>query len=190
MGVLFMSKPWVTKSGTEKCFGIVSGRVLFDATMKKQWTKNFCSVVVKYHQSKRSFVHCTARGDTSALRTMYCLEPKDIVLCVGTITISHKKNRLGDEITQYWMDCDIVIPSDLIGLMAEMCASPTIAEILKLDYPEDFGEGFGELVAERRAERIQKIMRYARIRREREEDEQKKDGTNSSIANIGGGTNF
>ena len=168
MGCFFVGKPWTMPNGAERAFCIACGKVYTAPTQYKKVRKFTTKMLLQYHKGAK--VYCSARGDTAAFRALYSLEKGDVVLCVGELETKYYKNRKGEPIPKSMLWCDMVIPSDLIAILIEQSASPTIQRILKGDFPNDFGKGYKELYYENRFEREQRIQNAAQRAKEKEQD--------------------
>lgn len=167
MGCLFIGKPWQQDEQTERAFCIVCGSVTLPASGVRAKIRS-CSVVVKYHSARGARIICTAKGKGNALRAMYSLEKKDVALFVGELVTKRKKNRRGIPTENKFVECDLVLPADLIEIMIELSASKTVQGFLQEELGESFGKGYKELQYEQRIEREQRIQEAAKRAKEKE----------------------
>ncbi len=160
MGVFFLGKPWREKgSESDRAFCIACGKVL-EPVKNRYNIMGECAVVIKYHHSRQARILCKATGDTPTLRTMYTLEKGDTALFIGTCISVKGKSKTGREREFKTLYCDMVIPMEMIGFLAELVSSEKINNILQEEFPEDFYEGFKEVCHEQRIERIKKLQEY------------------------------
>lgn len=167
-GCFFTSKSWFDGK-YERAFGLVLGRVVREGEPKQNIVAN-SNVTVRFEKGRDAKVYCYAYGYNAALRALYSLEQDDMVLCIGEV-VTKPFTRKGIQRTRMEMNCKLVLPVDLIGIMLELCSSPTIQKVLAEDFEEDFGAGFREEYYQHRIEREKELQNAARRAKEREKQQ-------------------